>query len=164
MAKLIYGSGTRLMECLRLRGKDLEFDRRAIIVRDGKGTQDRVTVLPDSFIPLLKEHLQRVKTDVQAGQVQEAGGIYLAALAINSRIARGIPLAGSRTRSMASCGQWETHTPQPMQAEASMRANPSSTEIATNWQKSAQVPQAAHSSASTWATKPEEASIGVPCR
>jgi integrase len=61
MAKLIYGSGIRLMECLRLRVKDLEFERRAIIVRDGKGAQDRVTVLPDSLIPLLQEHLQRVK-------------------------------------------------------------------------------------------------------
>jgi len=46
MAKLIYGSGVRLMECLRLRVKDLQFERRALIVRDGKGPQDRVTVLP----------------------------------------------------------------------------------------------------------------------
>jgi integrase len=61
MAKLIYGSGVRLMECLRLRVKDLEFERRALIVRDGKGAQDRVTILPDSLIPLLQEHLQRVK-------------------------------------------------------------------------------------------------------
>jgi integrase len=61
VAKLIYGSAVRLMECLRLRVKDLEFERRAIIVRDGKGAQDRVTVLPDSLVPLLKEHLQRVK-------------------------------------------------------------------------------------------------------
>ena len=61
MAKLIHDSGVRLMECLRLRVKDLEFERRAIIVRDGKGAQDRVTVLPDSLVPLLKEHLQRVK-------------------------------------------------------------------------------------------------------
>ena len=48
MAKLIHGSGMCLMECLRLRVKDLEFERRAIIVRDGKGAQDWVTVLPDS--------------------------------------------------------------------------------------------------------------------
>lgn len=62
MAKLIYGSGLRLMECLRLRVKDLEFERRAIIVRDSKGAQDRVTVLPDSLIPLLQEHLQNVNS------------------------------------------------------------------------------------------------------
>jgi site-specific recombinase XerD len=47
MAKLLFGSGLRLMECLRLRVKDLEFERRAIVVRDGKGEQDRVTILPD---------------------------------------------------------------------------------------------------------------------
>ena len=55
MAKLIYGSGVRLMECLRLRVKDLEFERRAIIVRDGKGAQERVvgphTLGPNSTIP-----------------------------------------------------------------------------------------------------------------
>jgi hypothetical protein len=44
MAKLIYGSGVRLMECLRLRIKDLEFERRALIVRDGKGAQDQLPV------------------------------------------------------------------------------------------------------------------------
>jgi site-specific recombinase XerD len=42
LARLLYGSGLRLMECLRLRVKDLEFKRRAIVVRDGKGEQDRV--------------------------------------------------------------------------------------------------------------------------
>ena len=61
MAKLIYGSGVRLMECLRLRVRDLEFERRAIIVRDSKRARERVTVLPDSLVPLLQEHLQRVK-------------------------------------------------------------------------------------------------------
>lgn len=53
MAKLIYGRGVRLMECLRLWVKDLEFERRALNVRDGKGAQDRVTGLPDSVIPPL---------------------------------------------------------------------------------------------------------------
>jgi integron integrase len=77
MAKLIYGSGLRLMECLRLRVKDLEFDRRALIVRDGKGVQDRVTVLPDSLIPLLKEHLQRVKALHEQDLAQGYGAVYL---------------------------------------------------------------------------------------
>jgi len=77
MAKLIYGSGIRLMECLRLRVKDLEFERRAIIVRDGKGAQDRVTVLPDSLIPLLQEHLQRVKALHQQDLAQGFGSVYL---------------------------------------------------------------------------------------
>jgi len=77
MAKLIYGSGIRLMECLRLRVKDLEFERRAIIVRDGKGAQDRVTVLPDSLIPLLQEHPQRVKALHQQDLAQGFGSVYL---------------------------------------------------------------------------------------
>jgi hypothetical protein len=49
------------MECLSLRAKDLGFDRRALIVRDGKEVRDRLTVLPDSLIPLPKEHQQPVK-------------------------------------------------------------------------------------------------------
>ena len=77
MAKLIYGSGIRLMECLRLRVKDLEFEQRAIIVRDGKGAQDRVTVLPDSLIPLLQEHLQRVKALHQQDLARGFGSVYL---------------------------------------------------------------------------------------
>jgi len=77
LAKLIYGRGIRLMECLRLRVKDLEFERRAIIVRDGKGAQDRVTVLPDSLIPLLQEHLQRVKALHQQDLAQGFGSVYL---------------------------------------------------------------------------------------
>jgi len=77
MAKLIYGSGVRLMECLRLRVKDLEFERRALVVRDGKGAQDRVTVLPDSLIPLLQEHSQRVKTLHEQDLAQGYGAVYL---------------------------------------------------------------------------------------
>jgi integrase len=77
MAKPIYGSGIRLMECLRLRVKDLEFARRAIIVRDGKGAQDRLTVLPDSLVPLLQEHLLRVKALHQQDLAQGYGSVYL---------------------------------------------------------------------------------------
>jgi integron integrase len=77
MSKLIYGSGLRLMECLRLRVKDLEFERRALIVRDGKGAQDRVTVLPDSLIPVLQDHLQRVKALHEQDLAQGYGAVYL---------------------------------------------------------------------------------------
>src|SRR6266699_5231296 len=59
MAGLLYGSGLRLMECLRLRVKDLDFAQRQIIVRDGKGMEDRVTMLPESLIVPLQEHLLR---------------------------------------------------------------------------------------------------------
>ena len=61
MTKLLYGSGLRLMECMRLRVKDIDFENRQIIVRDGKGENDRSTVLPDSVIPELKLHLENVK-------------------------------------------------------------------------------------------------------
>jgi integron integrase len=71
MAQLLYGSGLRLMECLRLRVKDLDFERREITVRHGKGAKDRLTVLPQTVIPMLQEQLVHVKqlhtADLAAG-------------------------------------------------------------------------------------------------
>jgi integron integrase len=68
---LLYGTGMRLLEGLRLRVKDVEFERREIIVREGKGNKDRVTVLPENLILPLKAHLERVKAlhekDLAAG-------------------------------------------------------------------------------------------------
>jgi integron integrase len=61
MARLLYGSGLRLMECLRLRVKDIDFGNHQLIVRDGKGEKDRATVLPDSIVSELQTHLQDVK-------------------------------------------------------------------------------------------------------
>jgi integron integrase len=61
MAGLLYGSGLRLMECLRLRVKDIDFERHQIIVREGKGDKDRVTMLPLLLHELLKEHLAKIK-------------------------------------------------------------------------------------------------------
>ncbi|BCO33177.1 integron integrase [Thiohalobacter sp. COW1] len=60
-ACLLYGSGLRLMECLRLRVKDLDFDHRSITVRSGKGGKDRVVVLPDPCIAPLQRHLESVR-------------------------------------------------------------------------------------------------------
>ena len=74
-AKLLYGSGLRLLECLRLRVKDLDFDRRAIIVRDTKGNKDRVTMLPDSVVEPLKEHLLRVRR-LHQEDLAKGGGAY----------------------------------------------------------------------------------------
>ena len=51
MAKLLYGSGMRLMECIRLRVKDIDFAQHQIIVRNGKGNKDRITMLPDTLSP-----------------------------------------------------------------------------------------------------------------
>lgn len=61
MAKLLYGSGLRVSECVQLCVKDIDFAQRQIIVRDAKGMQDRATMLPESLIKPLPEHLQRVK-------------------------------------------------------------------------------------------------------
>ena len=61
MASLLYGAGLRLRECLRLRVKDIDFGYRQILVRDGKGGKDRVTMLPASVIDPLRRHLERVK-------------------------------------------------------------------------------------------------------
>ena len=77
MAKLLYGSGLRLMECLRLRVKDLDFERRAVVVRDGKGQEDRVTMLPDSLVAPLKEHLRLVKQQHEEDLAQGYGSVYL---------------------------------------------------------------------------------------
>lgn len=58
---LLYGSGLRLMEALRLRVQDLDFERRELTVRDGKGDKDRRTLLPQSQSEPLKQHLQHVR-------------------------------------------------------------------------------------------------------
>jgi integron integrase len=62
MASLMYGAGLCLMECLRLRVQDIDLARHEILVRDGKGAKDRVTMLPDSLKAPLQEHLRGVKT------------------------------------------------------------------------------------------------------
>lgn len=71
MAKLLFGTGMRLLEGLRLRVKDIDFEQNQIVVRHGKGGKDRITMLPQSLKPLLVEHLRRVKilheNDLEAG-------------------------------------------------------------------------------------------------
>lgn len=77
MANLLYGSGLRLMECVRLRVKDLDFEYRQLTVRDGKGQNDRRTLLPESLIEPLKTHLADVKI-VHDQDLQEGfGDVYL---------------------------------------------------------------------------------------
>ena len=61
MAELLYGSGLRLMECLRLRVKDIDFGYGHITVRDGKGLRDRITVLPEQLRQPLRRHLERTR-------------------------------------------------------------------------------------------------------
>jgi integron integrase len=61
MASLMYGAGMRLMECLRLRVQDVDFARNEILIRDGKGAKDRITMLPESVKAKLQENLMEVK-------------------------------------------------------------------------------------------------------
>lgn len=77
MASLLYGTGMRLMECLRLRVKDLDFERREILVREGKGAKDRVTMLPATLIEPLTNHLSRVKALHEEDLRQGYGAVYL---------------------------------------------------------------------------------------
>jgi integron integrase len=77
MARLMYGTGLRLMECVRLRVKDIDFARAQIFVREGKGGKDRVVMLPESLEGSLRSHLERVRIlheeDISAG----VAGVYL---------------------------------------------------------------------------------------
>jgi integron integrase len=77
MANLIYGSGLRLMECLRLRVKDVDFSYNQITVRDGKGNQDRITMLPETIKHPLKKHLENVWRIHQKDLKEGYGSVYL---------------------------------------------------------------------------------------
>ncbi len=89
VASLLYGTGMRLLEGVRLRVKDVEFTRREIVVREGKGNKDRVTVLPENLILPLQAHLKKVKAlherDLEAG----FGEVYLP-----NALAQKFPKAG----------------------------------------------------------------------
>ena len=77
MAHLLYGSGLRIMECLRLRVQDIEFSYNQIVVRDGKGQKDRITMLPENLKGKLKTHLKRVKK-LHENDIEEGfGDVYL---------------------------------------------------------------------------------------
>ena len=77
MANLLYGSGLRLMECLRLRIKDVDFGYGQIAVRDGKGGKDRVTMLPESLHEPLKRHLAKVKALHEEDLAEGFGTVFL---------------------------------------------------------------------------------------
>ena len=61
----LYGAGLRLQECLELRGKDIDLERRQIVIRRGKGQKDRPTVLPTAVVESLARHLEAVKKQHQ---------------------------------------------------------------------------------------------------
>ena len=79
IASLLYGSGLRLMECLRLRVQDIDFTRSEITVRDCKGAKDRVTMLPGSLKVLLQGHLKKVKAIHERDLAEGRGRVQMPA-------------------------------------------------------------------------------------
>ncbi|MHC4831603.1 MAG: integron integrase [Planctomycetota bacterium] len=77
VAELLYGTGARLLEALRLRVQDVDFACREIIIRSGKGGKDRRTILPDSLSPKLGEHLARVRPSHEEALRRGFGGVFL---------------------------------------------------------------------------------------
>jgi len=89
MAALMYGTGLRLMETVRLRVKDVDFGYNRITVRDGKGGKDRVTMLPQTVKPTLEAHLEKTKKLFRKDREAGLDGVYLP-----SALARKYPRAG----------------------------------------------------------------------
>ena len=77
MAQITYGAGLRLMECMRLRVKDLDLDQHRLLVRSGKGDKDRSTLLPQGLLAPLRKHLARVKELHERDLAQGHGEIRL---------------------------------------------------------------------------------------
>jgi integron integrase len=77
IGRLLYGTGMRVMECMRLRVKDIDFARREILIRDGKGLKDRVTVLPRAIIPELREQLDAARELHERDLAAGFGAVWL---------------------------------------------------------------------------------------
>ena len=88
LVSLLYGSGLRLMECLRLRVKDVDLARCEILVREGKGFKDRVTMLPKSLVEPLKQHLVKVKALHQEDLAAGHGEVFMP-MALNRKYPNG---------------------------------------------------------------------------
>ena len=110
IVKLLYGSGLRITECLRLRVQDMDLEMKALTVRSGKGDKDRITTFPEKLVQPLKEHLVRVKV-VHGQDLEEGyGQVYLptpwaASIRTPTRIGDGStsspPVTGPPTRAPA---------------------------------------------------------------
>ena len=75
LAKLLYGTGMRLMEGVRLRVKDVDFDRNAIIVREAKGNKDRVVMLPHALVPALRQQVLLARSQWEADRLAQRDGV-----------------------------------------------------------------------------------------
>ena len=77
IARLLYGTGMRLMECMKLRVKDVDFERREITVRDGKGGKDRMTMLPLALVPALRAHIATIRKLYDGDRARQRNGVML---------------------------------------------------------------------------------------
>ena len=77
LARLLYGTGMRLMEGMRLRVKDVDFDRHVIIVREAKGNKDRVVMLPRSLAPALGQQMMAARALWQADRQAQRAGVQV---------------------------------------------------------------------------------------
>lgn len=77
MVQLLYGTGMRLMECLRLRVKDVDLARRQVMVRAGKGNKDRMLMVPEALAPVLKSHLARLEQLFRADREARIAGVWM---------------------------------------------------------------------------------------
>jgi integron integrase len=75
MARLLYGTGLRLAECLQLRVKDIDLNRHELVVRQGKGAKDRMTMFPKSLVEPMREHLAHVRRIYAADRAAEVAGV-----------------------------------------------------------------------------------------
>jgi integron integrase len=77
IAQILYGMGLRLMECLRLRVKDIDFDRKVVVVREGKGNKDRVVMLPQALVTPLRDQLELSKEIWTDDRAENRPGVWL---------------------------------------------------------------------------------------
>lgn len=77
LASLLYGGGLRLLEGVRLRVKDVDLARHALVIHSGKGDKDRVTVLPDSLVAPLERQIERVRAQFEQDRADGAANVYL---------------------------------------------------------------------------------------
>ena len=123
MAQLLYGTGLRLMEGLRLRVKDLDFDRGQIVVHDGKGFKDRVTMLPDRLKAELQTHLERVRLLWEKDVREGFGEVYMP-----EGLARKYPNAAREWG-------WQWVFPSRSRSRDPRSVNPGSTESRPTWRR-----------------------------
>jgi integron integrase len=77
LGQLLYGTGMRIMEGIRLRVKDVDFDRQAVVVREGKGAKDRVVMLPATLVPALREQMARARVLWARDREAQVEGVHM---------------------------------------------------------------------------------------